>query len=147
MKPAAWPASLEAAGTFTALFTEETHAASGFEYEGPPYGEARWDLWLQEPKLLPYKAFATGAGQDANGPFTAVVVMHADEETAGQNVQRLERRIAEAREWTGGRRWAELIPDFNILSDGPLVLAKLYSSERGLWSQFVLLRDPLLLHE
>ena len=46
------------------------------------------------PLLEPYRAFATGIGVDDQGYFLGIVLMHADAETALENVQLLERSEA-----------------------------------------------------
>ena len=78
--------------------------------------------------LLPYQAFATGAGTDADGPFMALVLVHPDATTAEENAELLRTRIAEGHQGFGVRTsWTERVDIYNseIRSEERLLLAKL----------------------
>ena len=98
----------------------------------------------QEPRLLPYQAFATGTGLDEDGPYTGLAIIHDDSDAARRNEGRLAERIRKGTS-LGGGRWAEIIPDFDITSQDRVVLATLRGNTSTLWQSFYL-ADPLLLH-
>jgi len=145
---------LDRLDTYTALLTEDIKRQTSLIHIGlgerPSLAdmEALQEALQREPRLLSYLAFATGQGVDAGGPYLAIVLLHADEETAAQNVQRLEQRIREGTSVfvSSGEPWTNFIDEGDISSEGRLVLAKLHTTEMMLWIQFVLARDPLLLH-
>ena len=47
---------------------------------------------LQQSPLRPYQAFGTGRGLDANGRYIGVVLVHTNEELAGENAVLLRQR-------------------------------------------------------
>ncbi|MCI0850158.1 MAG: hypothetical protein J4N26_04265, partial [Chloroflexi bacterium] len=146
---------LQALGTYTALFSVDTDpytvAATAERLAGTDATEA--DVAAErerlggETKLLPYQAFATGAGVDAGGAYTALVLLHGGEEAAQANVQRLEDRIAEGTSWLGGQPFSEFISRVDIVRDGSVILAKLRSDRYALWFGLHAGRDTLLVHE
>ena len=71
--------------TLTNLFAE-----SAFTQEDMASVRARLE---EEPLLKPYDTFATGAGRDSRGQYMAVVLVHASERAAEQNVKLLRQRI------------------------------------------------------
>ena len=101
----------------------------------------------QETALVPFDAFATGAGVDARGPYTALVLLHADEQAARENVGRLQKRIDEGTSWVGGQPFRAIIGDAAISREGRLVLAKLYSDAYRLWFVLQAAQDTFLLYE
>ncbi|MEX2158427.1 MAG: acyltransferase family protein [Dehalococcoidia bacterium] len=146
---------LERLGTYTALFSVDRESYSVEEIAkglaGPDAGEQRLesirDGLQRETKLLPYDAFATGAGVDARGPYTAVVLLNADEPAARANMWRLQGRIDEGTSWVSGQPFREFIDGVDISSEGRLVLAKLYTNAYRLWFTLQAHKDTLLLHE
>jgi hypothetical protein len=84
---------------------------------------------------------------DADGPFAAVILLNADEETARTNVQLLRARIREGATWAGGQPYTDIIDSAEITHDGRLVLAVLRTDQVGLWFGLPILRETLLLHE
>ena len=77
--------------------------------------------------LMPYLTFATGAGNDDDGPYMALALAHADEASATDNVQLLEHRIARGITVQYPQPWAEIIDlhRSEIRSEGRLLSAKL----------------------
>lgn len=145
---------LDELDTFTALFSDDANVFSlGYSLEQLDVGgdeeldAAIREFLDREVKLLPFEAFATGAGVDSDGPFVAVVLLNADDETALENVGRLERRIREARTNYGGRAWSDLIHDADISANERLVLAKLRSDNLRFWFTMVFAQESLLLSE
>jgi hypothetical protein len=122
---------------------------------------------LDENPLLPYKAFSVGTGEDEVGRFIAIVLVHADSETAEQNAERLLRRIEENPRVQSGSvikgSWRETVRDvynLEIRAEEEALLAKLHLSgtlnsngfhpNGSTWQHYVLglaVADPLLLHE
>ena len=120
-------------------------ADSAFTQEDVARLRARME---EELLLLPYDAFATGAGRDDRGQYMAVVLVHSSEGAAEENVELLRRRIEEAQSLWIGRPWSDFIEEMDIRSDGVVLLGKLWGERTvNLWLQFIFSRDPLLLHE
>ena len=106
----------------------------------------------REPMLRPYQVFATGVGRDEKGSYTALVLVHADETSAKDNLTLLRRRITEGTSlWFSGVLWAEIFNTgkMEVLVEGRVLSAKLRPTEgrRPIWIEWVFQRDPLLLHE
>ena len=95
--------------------------------------------------LRPYQAFATGAGKDAEGPYIALVLAHANPKSAAENVDRLRRQIEgtvitqDRKPW---RPWPEVAEE--IRAEGRVLLAKLRGQN---WVGWVFAGEPRLLHE
>ena len=148
-------AGLDRLGTYTALFSTDresyTLAEVAKRVAGPDASAGQVntirDGLQREGMLLAYEAYATGAGVDARGPFTALVLLHADEAAARANVQRLRLRIDHGTSWIAGQPFAELIDDVEITPEGRVVLAKLRSRSHGVWFALHAARDTLLVHE
>jgi hypothetical protein len=147
--------ALDRLNTYTALFSDDTDPYSVPEMARRAAGTSATEgrvLAIQtklegEPRLLPYQAFATGTGVDADGMYVAVVLLHADEETARRNVQRLRDRIEEGTSWIGGQPYVDFIDSADISHEGHLVLAELRTDQPGLWFGLPIVRETLLLHE
>jgi hypothetical protein len=146
---------LDQFNTYTALFSDDTASYSVPELTkslaGPDASDdelsaIRTDLESQV-KLLPYQAFATGAGVDADGPYTALILLTADEEVARENAQRLRDRIENGVSWLRGQPFRESIHGADIVSDGRLVVAKLRIEERNAWVGLFAVKSTLILHE
>lgn len=103
---------------------------------------------LSAPLLQRFTMSVVGTGFDADGTsFTAVVLVHDDESTAEENVDRLVTRVQEgdvagygwptlADNTVGStptvvpesRSWADVIDSIELSTDGRVLLAKLYGS-------------------
>ncbi len=101
----------------------------------------------QKEALRPYQALAVGVGQDAQGPFNVLVVLHPDAKTATENVARLRAKVETGKSLVSGKAWSEQIEKSEISSDGRLLLAKLRTQNRTLLADVLLRRDSLLVHE
>ena len=75
--------------------------------------------------LRPYQAFAAGAGQDDQGPYMAVVLVHSDAEAAADNIDLLRRRIENTRVIDNSLDWIDVVDDMEIWAEGRALLAKL----------------------
>ncbi len=145
---------LDLTNTYAALLSDDTDSYSvpevarrlaGADASADDVEAAQQEL-EGEPQLLPYQAFATGAGIDADGPYVVVILLNADGETALQNVQRLRYRINEGTSQIWGQPFRELIDDMDISSSGRLVLATLHTEQSRLWFSLHAAKDTLLLH-
>ena len=96
--------------------------------------------------LRPYQAFATGQGTDEDGPYMALALVHANAETAEENVIRLPQRINETSSFMTQMLWAEMIDKIDVRADGRVLLAKLYGHIASSWFAIVFNRDSLLVH-
>jgi len=101
----------------------------------------------QKEALRPYQALAVGVGQDAQGPFNVLVLLHPDARTAGENVARLKANVETGKSLFSGKAWSEQIEKSEISSDGRLVVAKLRTQNRTLLADVLSRRDSLLVHE
>ena len=103
------------------------------------------------PWLRPYEAYATGAGKDEDGSYMALVLVHADDTSAEENVGLLRRIIEEERSVHYDTPWSDYIDAdrSEIHSEGRVLLAKfkLRSAYVGLWIDWVHLLDSLILYE
>lgn len=102
--------------------------------------------------LRPYTAFAVGIGRDAAGFFMGLVLVHASEEDAGTNMGRLPTRLNTCWSLYAKRPWGEFfdLEKLDLSREGRVLLAKVYLRDgcpRSIWARWVVMRDPLLLHE
>ena len=98
--------------------------------EDPPqadYERIKEELAEVGPWLRAYEAYATGAGKDGNGPYMALVLVHADGASAEENVGLLRRIIEEGSSRLFDVPWSEVIDvgRLEINAEGRLLLAKL----------------------
>jgi hypothetical protein len=105
------------------------------------------DELRQQPLLAPYRFITTGLGHDEGGYFTVVVLTHEDAAAATENARRLEQRLASSAASAEGERWGDVFEDVNVASEGPLVIAKLYTDRTGLWNRLALSFDTLLVFD
>ena len=101
------------------------------------------------PWLRPYEAFATGAGKDENGHYMALVLVHADDASAEENVGLLRRIIEEEGSVLYDALWSDYIDveRSEIHAEGRVLLAKLRGGFANNWRDWVIQRDGLILHE
>ena len=141
--------------TYTALFSDDAASYSVPELAKALAGPVASEEELaaikanleSQAKLLPYQAFATGTGVDADGPYTALILLTADEEVARENAQRLSERIKDGVSWVRGQPFSDLIHGADVSSDGRLVVAKLRVDDRNTWLALLAFKDTLLLDE
>ena len=121
--------------------------------EGASQGDIekmRQKLGESGPRLRPYEAYATGAGGNVeDGPYMALVLVHADGASAEENVGLLRRRIEEGSSTVYGVPWSDWIDvdTLEIKAEGRLLLAKLrgeLAEDPFNWMYF---RDTLILYE
>lgn len=144
--------ALDALGTFSASISSDTTELVAAMWEER---DASIDDLVPELALAPYTLVATGRGLDSEGPFTAVVLFHDDEDGAAENVVRLRERIEEAGQMFSDERntgdpiprWSEQIDSAEIVQDGRLLIAKLYDHEGNLSNFRFVPFDTLLIHE
>ena len=144
--------ALDDIGTFSASISSDTTELVAAMWKGR---DASIDDLVPELALAPYTLFATGRGLDSEGPFTAVVLFHDDEDGAAENVVRLRERIETAGQMFSDERnvgepiprWREQIDSAEIVQDGRLLIAKLYDHEGNLSNFRFVPFDTLLIHE
>ena len=64
---------------------------------------------LQQSPLRPYQAFGTGRGLDADGRYIGVVLVHTNEDLAGENAVLLRQRIEETLNLAQSKPWSETV--------------------------------------
>ena len=98
--------------------------------------------------LRPYVAFATGAGEDAQGPYMVLVLVHDSARLASENKDRLQAIIDEASSFRTSEPWSEFVEGVEIDTDGSRLGAKLRGERIArIWLDVVFSRDSLLVHE
>lgn len=97
--------------------------------------------------LVPYDAFATAAGHDADGDFVVVVLANRSEADAIENATRLDARIDGGSSVVTKAPWAEYFTARDVAADGTLVVAKLRTEKPRIAFDMVYTRDTLLMHE
>ena len=101
----------------------------------------------QSPLLHPYQALASGAGRGVSGAYLALALVHADAETAEDNVDLLRRRIKETSSVVTLQPWRDRIDSMEIRAEGRVLLARLYGDIGRAWQSWLIQGDPMLLHE
>jgi hypothetical protein len=96
---------------------------------------------IQRPLLRPYQAYGVGTGKDKDGRYIALILVHANEMTAWENVKLLPQRIAEASSALTNRPYKEVVKSAEIRAGGKMLLAKFRSPQ--VWGSWI--RDTLLL--
>ena len=151
--------------TSSAFFSGESHSMSHY-YEVNPrekleemendYMERLFQGLDYEPLLKPFRAMATGAGQDENGYYMVIVLANEDEFTAEENAALLEQRIKNVKlafpnPNDTSTYWEDAITNMEIGNDGRLTTAKLYGNVYYRWKFFQIQGmwpfEPLLLYE
>ena len=79
------------------------------------------------PRLRPYDAYAVGAGKDETGPYMALVLVHADDTSAEENVGLLRRTIEEGSSTWYDAPWSDFtdVDRLEIDAEGRVLMAKL----------------------
>ena len=111
--------------------------------------QAQRELSERGPWLRPYEAFATGAGKDENGHYMALVLVHAADASAEENVGLLRRIIEEEGSMLYDISWSDYIDveRSEIHADGRVLRAKLRGGFANNWLDWVIQRDGLILYE
>ena len=125
-------------GAYTMLLSDDVEVwdADSYAAEGGP--------WLR-----PYDAFATGAGKDEHGHYMALVLVHADDASAEENVGLLRRIIEEEGSLLYDTSWSDYIDVERsvIHAEGRVLLAKLRGGFANNWRDWVTQRDGLILYK
>ncbi len=125
-------------GAYTMLLSDDVEVwdAASYAAKGGPW-------------LSPYEAFATGAGKDENGHYMALVLVHAADASAEENVGLLRRIIEEEGSVLGDTLWSDYIDvgRSEIHAEGRVLRAKLRGGFANNWRDWVIQRDGLILHE
>ncbi|MDA1188239.1 MAG: hypothetical protein O2854_00970 [Chloroflexi bacterium] len=101
-------------------------------------------------KLAPYLGYAVGSARDAQGPFIAVVLVHADSGTSAENTDLLQARINDSTRWPYEGPWERVfnMDTSEFRADGVLMIAKLRRPDLPLGHPWVIWgdgSDPLFL--
>lgn len=115
----------------------------------------------EEPRLLPYTVYASGAGTDESGAFLGIIIVHEDAEAAQKNVGRFRERVQDG--WSinaegllEGAPWEEVLfqdgspPEsyLDVSADGRVLTARIrlnMDRPSGQWYWWRDSNDPLLL--
>ena len=99
--------------------------------------------------LRPYYALALGAGTDEGGPYMTIGLMHATEQLASENVDRLARRIEQVPSIKSQKLWSELFGDVEARADQRLLLATVRrrGGQPHAWLAWWYDRDSLLSYD
>ncbi len=105
--------------------------------------------WAGPGTLRPYLAFAMGAGKDEDGPYMALALVHADSRPAEENVDLLRRRIEEGSSSNHPTPWSDQIDvaSLEIRSEDRLLLAKLRGPISRTYTELLMFRDNLIVHD
>ena len=145
-------------GAYTMLLSDDVEVWDAEDYyvvllqdgaTGKDVVQAQRELSERGPWLRPYEAFATGAGKDENGHYMALVLVHADDASAEENVGLLHRIIEEEGSVVNDALWSDYIDvdRSEIHAEGRALLAKLRGRFASRWLRWVLQRDSLILYE
>ena len=145
-------------GAYTMLLSDDVEVWDAEDYyvlllqdgaTGKDVVQAQRELSERGPWLRPYEAFATGAGKDENGHYMALVLVHADDASAEENVGLLRRIIEEEGSVLYDISWSDYIDvdRSEIHAEGRALLAKLRGPQAHRWLRWVLQRDSLILYE
>ena len=144
---------MDTLGAYSALLTDLTQGADGFSAAPALLRDAGLKEELEmAPMHRPYLAFATGAGYDKDGPYMALVLIHARAQFAEENAERLRVRIQELPSLFHVPR-AQRIDSIEAWVEDVVLLARLrgnidFGTSDGIgWYSWWWLRIPLILHE
>jgi hypothetical protein len=149
-------AAMNALGAYSAFFSNDTMSPAPEEAPemrqrgdtSPTLTERRQAVIAQGPLLRPYQTMAVGRGMDDDGRYLVIVLAHADEDTAGENVGRLQQRIGQTGfAMIGDSTWAEEVEEAEVWADGRLLIAKLRGERVSGFRSDLFTMEPLLVHE
>ena len=140
--------------TYKVFFWDSEGRTVGVQLDSPMEEVQQLRQELQQSLLRPYLAYGTGRGLDSDGRYIGIVLAHADEDLARENVVLLQQRIRETVNLANSKPWNETVDlgRMEVGTEGRLLLAKLPLPDREFASgiptfdtSFTL--DGLLLHE
>ncbi len=145
-------------GAYTMLLSDDVEIWDAEDYHvvllldgatGKDVVQAQRELSERGPWLRPYEAFATGAGKDEKGHYMALVLVHAHDASAEENVGLLRRIIEEEGSVLYDISWSDYIDveRSEIHAQGRVLRAKLRGRFASQWLYWVLQRDSLILYE
>ena len=91
----------------------------------------------------PLRHFLTvgmGYGEDENGSYVALVLVHENGDLARENIALLEARLGEP-------SYRDVVTDASVTSEGRVLLARLYTADDTLWFSMYKQQRDLLVHE
>jgi len=141
---------LETLGVFGAYLTDDTFGQSANALMASlGVDPDAVERVCAEAMLHPFCAFAVGIGRDESGAFMGLVLVHQSESQAEENGERFHQRLREGTSAASGKAWSKLFsPErLEIEVRDRALLARVPIDPESAWLRWVLLRDPLLLHE
>jgi hypothetical protein len=127
--------ALDSLNTTSAAFLGDTRSNDAVLLLHPILADGDGDLGeggdsaADETALVPYIAAAAGGGVEGSGYFEAVALVHAEEESAELNAERMKRRLAEGTQVRSGEAWRDLIRDSEVSVRGRVIVAKMRPAE------------------
>ena len=100
----------------------------------------------RQAALRPYQFLSIGEGRDAGGSYGVLALLHADANTAQDNVTRLKAIIATGKSLHSQEAWSKLIQSSEVSADGRLLVARLRTNP-GLLIDALKNFDNLLAHQ
>ena len=94
--------------------------------------------------LNPYQTFATGIGEDEEGPFMTIVLVYDNPQQANSNVDIFEQQI-ESGVSLLGRHWQDMVDSFDVWAEDSSLRAKLRGDIVRSWYNIFLIEDTFLL--
>lgn len=106
------------------------------------------ELRSATPLLRPYQVFATSAGADEDGPYMALVLVHADADSANQDAKLLPDRLEATQPILSSEfTVADSVKEVESRVEGKILMAKLRGDAAHGWLDAILRNDPLFIHE
>jgi hypothetical protein len=112
-------------GAVIAIIMDETHVSDNM----------RSTISLIRPRITNYVTISMGPGKDETGVYMALVIVHANNADAEDNVSSLEQKIEEYNTFCKkvARSPENSIYNTEIYTKGKVLLAKLYTANESIW--------------
>ena len=95
--------------------------------------------------LNPYRTYACGIGEDAEGPSITIVLVYDNPHQASSDVDALEQQIESGVSLSTDKPWRDIIDSFDIWAEGCSLRAKLRGDIVSEWNTICWASDTLLL--
>ena len=140
-------------GVYTTFFTDQTQrisltdGTSMFSHLEGVHDKLKDEI-RESTLLLPYQAFAAGAGSDDTGTYMALALVHADAESAEENGRRLRIRIAVTNDYPELEDWRGLLEGYTYQAEGRVLSLKIRGERMAsAWMGLAYGITPLIPHE
>jgi len=94
--------------------------------------------------LSVFRTYATGIGEDDEGPFMTIVFIYDSPELASSDIAVFEQRIENGVSLCTGEPWWAMVDNMEVWAEGRSLRAKLYGDIASIWFEIVNTRDTLL---